>query len=122
MIKFTIKGTLPNLNDYTEACRINRFSGAKMKKGCQTVCEYAIKQQCKGQHIDSCIVKIKWIEPNRKRDLDNISFAKKFIFDALVEQKVLDNDGWKQIKGIEETFDVDKLNPRIEVELHEQTG
>lgn len=122
MIKFTIYGSLPNLNEYTDACRKNHFSGAKMKKQSQEICEWSIRSQCKGRHLDSCDVSIKWIEKNQRRDPDNIAFAKKFIFDALVECKVLDNDGWKQIKSMKDEFAVDKMNPRIEVELYESSG
>lgn len=123
MIKFTIYGSLPNLNDYTQANRgKNWYKGAKMKADAQEQCEWAIAQQCKGQHLDCCNVEIVWYEPNAKRDPDNIIFAKKFIFDALITQGVLDNDGQKQILSIKECVKVDKLCPRIEVTLHEPSG
>lgn len=123
MIKFTIYGTLPCLNDYTRASRGKGWAmSARMKKTAQEQCEWAILQQCKGKHLDSCHVGIEWYEPNHRRDPDNIFFAKKFIFDALVVQKVLDNDGQKQILSISECVKVDKLNPRIEVTLRESSG
>ena len=59
-------------------------------------------------------------EPNKRRDLDNISaFAHKVIQDALVKCKVLNNDGWKEITGYTDSFSCDKENPRIEVVLEE---
>ena len=39
--------------------------------------------------------------------------------DALVKAGTLKNDGWNQIGGYEDLFDVDKENPRIEIELIE---
>ena len=60
----------------------------------------------------------RWYEPNRKRDLDNISsFSRKVIQDALVHTNVLKNDGWKEITGFRDEFHVDSNNPRIEVEI-----
>lgn len=60
----------------------------------------------------------RWYEPDRRRDLDNISsFGRKVIQDALVETHVLKNDGWKAIIGFRDEFYVDRNNPRIEVEI-----
>ena len=49
----------------------------------------------------------RWVEPNRKRDLDGIAAGgRKVILDSLVLAKVLDNDGWAQIAGWVDTFEV----------------
>lgn len=32
MVTLTIDWKLPNLNDYTKACRANRYAGAEMKR------------------------------------------------------------------------------------------
>jgi Holliday junction resolvase RusA-like endonuclease len=58
-----------------------------------------------------------WYEPNRKRDKDNIAFAKKFCQDALVKSGTLANDGWAEIDGFTDTFEVDKRRPRVEVKI-----
>ncbi len=60
-----------------------------------------------------------WVEKNKRRDKDNIAFAKKFIQDALVKEKVLENDGWAQIESWTDAFTVDAQCPRVEVELEE---
>ena len=60
-----------------------------------------------------------WVEKNKRRDKDNIAFAKKFIQDALVKEKVLENDGWTQIERWTDAFTVDAQCPRVEVELEE---
>lgn len=60
-----------------------------------------------------------WIEPNKRRDLDNISFAKKFIIDALVRSDVLIDDGWSYVAGHVDRFKVDKEDPRVVVEIYE---
>ena len=60
----------------------------------------------------------RWYEPNKRRDLDNVSsYGRKVIQDALVEVGVLKDDSWKQITGFTDAFYVDKKNPRIEVEI-----
>lgn len=51
-------------------------------------------------------VNFHWVETNRKRDMDNIAFAKKFILDALVAKEKLAGDGWKYVVGLEDTFEV----------------
>ena len=55
----------------------------------------------------------------RRRDKDNIAFAKKFIQDALVKEKVLKNDGWAQIESWTDAFAVEAQHPRVEVEINE---
>lgn len=61
-----------------------------------------------------------WYEPNKRRDLDNVSsFGRKVIQDALVETRVLENDGWKNIVGFQDNFYIDADNPRVEVVIRE---
>ena len=61
-----------------------------------------------------------WYEPNKRRDLDNISsFGRKVIQDALVNLGVLENDGWQNIRGFNDEFRVSKDEPRIEVHIFE---
>ena len=63
----------------------------------------------------------KWYEPDRRRDKDNISsFGRKVIQDALVNCKIIKNDGWRYIEGFEDHFYVDSKKPGIEVEIIEQ--
>ena len=112
-----IKGQLPSLNEYTRANRAHRMQGAQMKADAEQYIGLCIRNQ----HIESvpggAYITFTWFEPNKKRDLDNICFAKKFILDALVKNGVLDNDGWKGVIGFTDYFYIDKQNPRIEVEI-----
>lgn len=94
MLRFELPFRLPSCNEYINACRSNMYAGATMKKRC----EDAIATFLKG-HIDGDVRFIgEWHEPNKRRDIDNIIFAKKFIFDALQKKGVIQND--KQIKEI----------------------
>lgn len=116
----TIEGNLPNLNDYTRACRSNKFAGAEMKKKAERIITYYIKQQLKEVHIEDKVrLAFRWYEANKRRDLDNICFAKKFILDALVSNQVIFADSWKGVVGFTDEFFIDKQNPRIEVDIEE---
>ena len=111
-----IKGRLDNLNDYTKACRTNKFAGAACKAKNELIITDFIEEQLAGVHYEGkTYLHFRWIEPNRNRDLDNICFAKKFILDALVRNKVIETDGWKGVWGFTDEFDVDADDPRIEV-------
>ncbi len=120
----TIPGTLNNLNDYISAERTNRHKGAKMKASNGDIVTVAISRCMKGVKIEKPVfMEYLWVEPNRRRDLDNISsFGRKVIQDALVDTGVLKDDGWKYVVGFSDKFDVDKKNPRIEVLIREADG
>lgn len=120
----TIPGTLNNLNDYISAERTNRHKGAKMKASNGDIVAVAIRQCMRGVKIEKPVfMEYLWVEPNRRRDLDNISsFGRKVIQDALVDTGVLKDDGWKYVVGFSDKFDVDKRNPRIEVLIREADG
>jgi len=126
--KLTIPGTLPNLNDYLKAERQTIRAGGKfttrgneLKQTSQDYIIYYIRQQLRGVHITKPVrLNYTIFEPNHKRDLDNVSaFIHKTVQDSLVLVGILDNDGWKNIKGFTDDFAVDKGSPRIEVVIVE---
>ena len=117
-MKLTVLGQLPGLNEYILAERGNRYAAAKMKTDAEKTICWAIKEQLKGiTFLNPVNISYLWIEPNRRRDKDNIAFARKFIQDALVEMKVLKGDGWKHIEGFSDRFEVG--TPRVEIEIKE---
>lgn len=119
-LTFTIQGRLDGLNEYTKANRSNQYAGASMKGQNEKICMIYIKNQLRNAKIKNpCHLTFKWYEKNRRRDCDNIAFAKKFIQDALVKSGVLIDDSQKYITGFTDYFFVDKGNPRIEVEICE---
>lgn len=118
MVTLIIKGQLPNLNDYTKACRSNKYVGAKMKKRTEDVIGWYIKSQIPDVHFEEKVsLNFRWYEPNKRRDLDNICFAKKFILDALVNNSTIKADGWQGVAGFTDQFFVDSENPRVEVDI-----
>lgn len=116
--QFTIPGKLPGLNEIIEANRNNRFAGAKQKRDVQ----FLIKLVARNLPVLKEPVKIEylWIEPNKRRDWDNIRAGAKFIRDSLVELGKLKNDGWANICYEHSDYAVDKDNPRVEVTITDQ--
>ena len=117
--KFEINEKLPSLNEYTKACRTNKFIGAKMKEETENIIWVYIKQQLKCSKINKPVkIHFTWAEENKKRDLDNICFAKKFILDALVKANVLENDTQNFVKGFTDNFEYNTEN-KVIVEIEE---
>lgn len=117
-IKFTIIGKLDGLNEYTKKNRSNAYAGAKMKKDNEKIVIYYIrKSKLKKVKQYPITLRITWYEKDRRKDIDNITFATKSIQDALVKEGILIDDSQKYINKVEHIVLVDKENPRIEVEL-----
>ena len=114
-----INGKLSNLNDYITACRTNQYKGAEMKAANENRVKAEIYRQLGRLRIQRPVyMRYRWYEPNRRRDLDNISsFGRKVIQDALVKTHVRQNAGWNEIIGFRDDFYIDKENPRVEVEI-----
>ena len=94
---------LPSCNDYINECRKNRFAGAKMKRETEEQIGWYIN---KLPFFENPVkIHFLWIEGNKKRDLDGICFAKKFILDALVKCGKLKDDNRKCVTAFTDTFD-----------------
>lgn len=120
MKKLVIRGRLPGLNEYIEACRRNPYKGNQMKRDAEEAVFWALKTAKLGTIPTPCRMAYTWYEPNKKRDMDNVSaMGRKVIQDALVKAKLLPGDGWAHIAGFSDDFQVDRKNPRIEIEFLE---
>lgn len=108
------------MNEIINACRHNRYTGAAQKKAVTNECGWRILERKVPEFRRPVVVRIRFIEPDRRRDVDNIQSGTKFIMDALVMARVLPNDTREWLKGISHTFPPpDKSNPRIEVTVEE---
>lgn len=119
--RLTIYGRLPGLNDMIDADRRDRRAGNRLKQESQETIRMYILRDLKHLKIEKPVeLHYSFYEPNRRRDLDNISgYAHKVTQDALVASGVLKNDGWANIVGMKDSFFVDARNPRIEVIMKE---
>lgn len=106
---------LPSCNEYINECRRNKYAGAKMKKEIDKIIGYyLIKLPKFGKPVK---IHFHWVEGNKRRDLDGICFAKKFILDAMVKMNKLKDDNRKCVTAFTDTFEyADKSKVILEIE------
>lgn len=117
MKAYTIPLRLPGINEYQNACRRHPIQGAMMKKKwMQAVMTYlgpAVKFSWPAQF------QIIYTEPNKKRDIDNITgFGSKVILDAFVKAGFLPDDGPSFVNKIDNTV-IYGDEPQIEIMVFE---
>ena len=97
-----IQGKFVGLNEYTEACRRNKYVGAKMKKDAQIQCSWFLHRL--PQIKRPVKIRFLWQEKDHRRDPDNVAFAQKFILDELVRLKKIPNDTSRWIHALYHDF------------------
>lgn len=106
-MRVEINMKLPSLNEYVRANRTvsgGYYAGAKMKKEVEEGIIYSLARLPK--ITKPVFIHFTWVEKNRKRDFDNVSFGKKFILDAMQKAGKLVNDNWKWIRGFTDSFEL----------------
>ena len=116
---FTIEGRMPGLNEFIKAHDVSYKKGNAMKQRETDRAAWCAKAARLPRITCPVVVHFLWVEPNEKRDVDNVAFAKKFILDALVRARVISNDDRKHLVGFTDTFATDRKRPRIEVTITE---
>lgn len=116
--RFEIDKRLMGLNEYTRLNRENKYKGNQAKQREQAYIMWCIKEQLGDLKLDKPVIgHFTWIEENKRRDLDNICFAKKFILDALVQAGVLKDDNRKIVINFTDSFEyADKSKVIVELE------
>ena len=103
MKKIEIPFRLPSLNNYINECRKNKYAGANMKKNVEKDIGWYINLLHK--YEKPIKIHFHWIEENKRRDLDNVCFAKKFILDSMVKAGKLKDDNRNYVAGFIDTFE-----------------
>lgn len=106
MLRIVIPMKLPSLNEYINACKIQRGNwnkGNQMKQDYQK--DIAVFLNKMKKYDNPIRVHFTWVEENKRRDLDNICFAKKFILDAMVNAGKLKDDNRKFVTGFTDSFE-----------------
>lgn len=117
--KFEILRRLPSLNEYIHKINRNRYTGNKFKQDIQNEIAWEIKAQLHGLKIKKpVILHITWIEENKRRDVDNVYSAVKYIQDALVQIKVIQNDSRKYVVDVKHKIEYAKES-KVIVEMEE---
>ena len=103
MQTITIKGSFTSLNEYINAERGNRYAAAEIKKNETERAYWHFKNLPK---INQYPIKLEftWFVKDKRKDPDNISFAKKFILDGMVESGFIKNDGFNNISEFKDNF------------------
>lgn len=101
--KVEIPLKLPSCNEYVNACRTKAILGANMKARVEKDIMWFLKPL--PVFNNPVVINFTWIEGNRRRDLDNICFAKKFVLDALVKAGKLKDDNRKIVTAFRDEFD-----------------
>lgn len=99
---FTINMKLPSLNEYINLCRTNKYKAAKYKADIEA--DIALFLCKMPKYTKPIKIHFYWIEGNKRRDLDNICFAKKFILDAMVKAGKLKDDNRKCVTAFTDNF------------------
>lgn len=111
-----LSGEFPTLNEYIQGERSNKYIGAKIKKEATQRVAWEVKQHRPLTEKVHCI--FQWYTKDKRKDHDNIAFAKKFILDGCVEGGLLQGDSPKHIGNFCDVFLVDKLTPRVVVQFY----
>ena len=117
-IKCEISMKLPSLNEYINACRSNRFQGSKMKRDLENDIGVFIAKLPKFEKPVE--IHFHWVEGNKRRDLDNIAFAKKFILDSMVKGGKLKDDNRRFVTAFADTFEYSD-ETKVILEIKERT-
>lgn len=107
---------LPSLNEYIDVCRTNPYKASKFKKDLESTIGIFISRL----PVFERPIKIHfhWVEENKRRDLDNICAAKKFILDAMVKQGKLKDDNRRFVTAFTDTFEYQK-EAKVVIEITE---
>lgn len=113
----TIPLKLPSLNDYVNACRSHRMAGATLKKKTEArILPYLTPLPIFSGPI---FIRCHWIDQNARRDIDNVSFAIKFLLDALQTAGKIPNDNRQYVRGLQHSFSVNKAGYAVILEIEE---
>jgi hypothetical protein len=105
-----------DLNTYIQKERSNKYLGAKIKREETELIAWECKRQALKKINHPVIINYLWVVVNKRKDKDNIAFAKKFIQDGLVMAGILKNDGWNDITGFSDSFKLGK-EEKVEIEI-----
>lgn len=103
MIIVEINMKLPSLNEYVDICRTNAYKASRYKKNLEE--DIMMFTNRLPRFMTPVTIHFHWIEGSRRRDLDNVAFAKKFILDALVKSGKLKDDNRRCVTAFTDTFE-----------------
>lgn len=123
-----IPGKLPGMNEMIGAAKGMKGRGtlySNMKREwtdrvCMLAKEAGIDKP--GPFQGRVIISFRWFEESRRRDIDNVAAAKKFVIDGLVKAGVISSDGWRGVQSFTDSFDVRPERPGVAVTIQRYPG
>jgi Holliday junction resolvase RusA-like endonuclease len=117
MQRLIIRAKMPNLNDVIAASKRHWSYYSKEKKRWTEI----VAQEAQAQGLYKMRLPV-WVRTTyylrtRRSDPDNVRVAIKYILDGLVQAGVLEDDSQRWIVGFQDLYDLDRDDPRIEVQL-----
>ena len=117
MQRLIIRAKMPNLNDVIAASKRHWSYYSKEKKRWTDVAAFEAKAQGLYKMRLPVWVRTTYFMKTRRGDPDNVRVAIKYILDGLVQAGVLEDDSQRWIVGFQDLYDLDRDDPRIEVQL-----
>ena len=117
MIRLEIPYKFPSFNEFIRECRRNRYASGDMKRKVEQDISYFINKL--PQFEKPIKIHFTWIEENKRRDLDNVFYAKKFILDAMQKCGKLKNDNRKCVTAFTDQIAYAK-ECRVILEIEEE--
>lgn len=106
---------LIDLNTYINLERGNRYAAASKKKQFTETVAWEARRQI-GKSLTINKITFIWKHKNKRKDMDNIEFQQKFVWDGLVQAGIIPNDNWgnRPARTLHK-HEVDKNNPGVVV-------
>lgn len=116
MQRLIIPGRLPGWNEMNTGIWRN---DRKVKNDAMEIIGWEIKRQ-KIKPVGRASIKIICYEPNMRRDPSNVrAGAEKCLLDQLQSSGIIKNDNWKWLNDTPASVELDRVRPRIEIEIVE---
>lgn len=115
----TIPLKLPSLNTYIRKCRANKYDAGRFKREWEDAIGIYLARLPVFQK--PVRIHFHWVEENKRRDLDNVCYAKKHILDAMVKAGKLKDDNRRYVVGFTDSFSYEK-EAKVIIDIEEVEG
>lgn len=113
-------GKIPGRNEGEKAARTHKMAGAKLKDTwTERVANEILMQLGRVKLQTPVFIACLWVEPDRRRDKDNVASGRKYIHDGMVLHGLIKNDTWNMVGGIDDKFSIDRENSGVYVTVTE---
>lgn len=114
-----IKGILPAMDEYLYASKAHSSASERLRRDALAKCMSQIRLQLPDIRITKSVrLHFKWVEPNYRRGLADISsFGHSIVEEALMQCSVLTRES--VVIGYTDIISVDAFEPKIVIEIEE---